>query len=98
MINWHQEPAARALLSQLDASRVDRVEVVSIPANFFEYVGSDDDARRIFAKLEDPRLAAIERALGCSFDAACADVSRRNEVLAALDAAPPVTQAIAGVL
>ena len=98
MINWHQEPAARALLSQLDASRVDRVEVVSIPANFFEYVGSDDDARRIFTKLEDLRTSAIERALGCSFREATADRSRHGEIMGVLEAAPDVSVVVGEAL
>jgi hypothetical protein len=98
MINWHQEPAAQALLSQLDASRVNRVEVVSIPANFFEYVGADDDARRIFTKLEDLRLGAIERTLGCSFNEATADRSRHREIMGVLEAAPEVSVVVGEAL
>lgn len=98
MINWHNEPAAAALIAQLDASRVDRVEVVSIPANFYEYVGADDGARRIFRQLEDLRTAAIERALGCTFNEATADRSRRDEVMAALAAAPHVSTVVGEAL
>lgn len=98
MINWHTEPAAAALIAQLTASRVDRVKQVAVPADYYAYVGADDGARRIFSQLEDLRLAAIERTLGCSFNDACADVSRRNEVLATLEAAPSVTQAVAEAL
>lgn len=91
MINWHQEPEARALLAQLDRSRVDLVKAVSIPADFYHYVGADDGARHIFAQLEDLRTAAIERTLGCSFSDACADRSRSDEIMAVLDAAPDVS-------
>lgn len=91
MINWHQEPAAAALIAQLDASRVDRVKRIAIPADYYVYVGADDDARRIFAKLEDLRNAAIERALGCSFNEATADRSRHREIMGVLEAAPEVS-------
>jgi hypothetical protein len=91
MINWHHEPAASALIAQLDRSRVDLVKVISIPADFYQYVGADDGARRIFSQLEDLRMAAVERALGCSFREATSDRSRRDEVMAALNAAPDVS-------
>lgn len=94
MIHWHQEPEARALLAQLDRSRVDLVKAVSIPADFYHYVGADDGARRIIRQLEGLRMAAIERALGCSFIDACADRSRHDEIMAVLDAALDVSLAV----
>jgi hypothetical protein len=94
MIHWHQEPEARALLAQLDRSRVDLVKAVSIPADFQHYVGADDGARRIIRQLEDLRTAAIERTLGCSFSDACADRSRHDEIMAVLDAALDVSLAV----
>lgn len=98
MINWNQESRSRHLLAKLDASRVDLVKRVSIPADFHEYVGADDAARRIFGHLENRRTRAIERTLGCSLDEACSDRSRRAEILAVLDAAPSVSQAVGEAL
>jgi hypothetical protein len=94
MIHWHQEPGARALLAQLDRSRVDLVKAVSIPADFYHYVGADDGARHIIRQLEGLRMAAIERTLGCSFIDACADRSRHDEIMAVLDAALDVSLAV----
>lgn len=94
MSNWHQEPAASALIAQIDASRVDRVRCIAVPADYHAYVGADDGARDIFTQLEGLRTAAIERALGCSFEEACADTARRDEVLALLDATPDVSVVI----
>jgi hypothetical protein len=94
MSNWHQEPAASALIAQLDASRVDRVKCIAIPADYYAYVGADDGARGIFTQLEGLRTAAIERTLGCSFEEACADAARRDEVLAILGATPHVSVVI----
>ncbi|MDI3491997.1 MAG: hypothetical protein PWP11_3274 [Thauera sp.] len=94
MIDWHKDSRSQHLLAQLDVSRVERVKRVSVPADFHEYVGADRDARRIFKLLEARRTRAIERALGCSFDAACADRSRRNEIIAVLEAAPDVSLVI----
>jgi hypothetical protein len=91
MINWHHEADAKALIAQLDRSRVDLVKVISIPADFHEYVGADDGARRIFSQLEDLRTAAIESALGCSFNEATADRSRRDEIMSVLASAPHVS-------
>jgi hypothetical protein len=98
MINWHREPRSRKLLAKLDSSQVAQVKRISIPADFYEYVGSDDTARRVFRLLENRRTRAIERALGCSFDEACADRSRRDEILAILDAAPTVSHAVGEAL
>ena len=98
MINWHHEPAPAALLSQLNASRVDRVKRVAIPADYYVYVGADDDARRIFTQLQDLRMVAIERALGCSFAEATSDPSRRDEVLALLEGLPEVSEVVEEVL
>jgi hypothetical protein len=98
MNNWHREPRSRKLLAKLDSSCVTQVERVSIPADFYEYVGADDAACRVFRLLENRRTRAIERALGCSFDEACADRSRRDEILSILDAAPSVSQAVGETL
>lgn len=98
MINWHQEPEAAALIAQLDASRVDRVERIAVPADYFVYVGADDGARRIFTQLEDLRMAAIERVLGCAFLEACADRSRQDEIMDALEAAPEVSVVVGEAL
>lgn len=91
MINWHLEPRSRRLLAQLNSGNVDRVTRVSIPADFNEYVGADKAARRVFKALEGRRTRAIERHLGSDFMAACADHSRRAEVISALEAAPDVS-------
>lgn len=98
MINWHHEPAAAALIAQLNASRVDRVKRIAIPADYHVCVGADDGARRIFTQLEDLRTAAIERALGCSFREATADRSRHGEIMGVLEAAPEVSDVVAEVL
>lgn len=98
MINWHHEPAAAALIAQLNAQNTALVNRVSIPADFSEYVGTDAKARRAFNLLERHRTRAIERALGCSFDEAIVDCSRRDEILAILAAAPTVSQAVAEAL
>ena len=98
MTNWHLEPAAQALLSQLDASRVDRVKRIAIPADYYVYVGADDDAREILDQLEYLRTAAIEHALGCSFMDAAADSSRHGEIMGVLEAAPDVSVVVGEAL
>lgn len=98
MINWHLEPRSRRLLAKLNAGNVERVTRVSIPADYHDYVGTDKAARRVLKALHTRRERAIEFHLGCDFMTACADRSRRSEVIATLEAAPDVSVAVAQVL
>ena len=94
MINWHLEPRSKRLLAKLNAANTERVLRVAVPADYYDYVGTDKVARRVLAALQARRDRAIERHLGCTFDEACADRSRREEVLAALEAAPEVSAVV----
>lgn len=98
MINWHQQYRSRLLLAKLSRDNVERVTRVAVPADYTDYVGADRATRRIFDRLEARRLRAIEFALGCSFAEACADRSRRAEVLAVLTAAPEVGSVVGEIL
>lgn len=98
MTNWHQEPAAQALLAQLDASRVERVKRIAIPADYYVYVPIDDGAREILDQLEYLRTVAIERALGCPFMEAAEDRSRHGEIMGVLEAAPDVSVVVGEAL
>ena len=98
MINWHHEPAAQALLSQLNASRVERVKRIAIPADYYVYVAVDDDAREILDQLENLRTTAIERTLGCSFMEAAEDRSRHDEIMGVLEAALDVSVVVGEAL
>lgn len=95
MINWHLEPRSKRLIAKLQG-RVSVVTRVAVPADYTGYVGDDAAARRTIRALQARRLRAIEFHLGCPFDAACADRSRRDEVLAVLTAAPEVDAVLGG--
>jgi len=98
MINWHLEPRSRRLLAKLNRTNVSPITRVFFPADYTVYVGNDDATRRVLEALENRRLRAIERHLGCAFREACADPSRRGEIMRALDGAPDVAVAVAEVL
>lgn len=95
MINWHLEPRSKRLIAKLQG-RVTRVTRVAIPCDYTDYVGIDPAARRTLEALQARRTRAIERHLGCTFAAACADNSRHAEIMAALEAAPEVAAVVGG--
>ena len=98
MLDWHKEPRSRRLLARLNKTNVTLVKRVFFPADYYDYVGTNKDARRALSLLENRRDRAIDRAVhrafGLTFIEAAADGSRSAELMVILNAAPDVSAVV----
>jgi hypothetical protein len=98
MLDWHKEPRSRRLLDRLNKNNVTLVKRVFFPADFYDYVGTNKEARRVLSLLENRRDRAIDRIVNSTFSLtfmeAAADGSRSAELMAILNAAPDVSAVV----